>query len=41
MRDADGHPPPISDAALAAARRHRGLLSDWTATLFDRILDVD
>jgi hypothetical protein len=41
MRDADGHPPPISDAALAAARLHRGLLSDWTAALFDRILDVN
>jgi len=40
MRGDDGNPPPVSEAALAAAHRHRGLLSDWTAALFDRIVDV-
>ncbi len=40
LRDADGHPPAASDLALAAARKHRGLLSDWTAALFDRIVDI-
>jgi len=36
--DINGNPPPVSDAALAAAQRHRGLLTDWTAALFDRIV---
>jgi hypothetical protein len=40
-RDANGQPPPVSEAALAAARRHRNLLSDWTAALFDRIVEAD
>lgn len=41
LRDDNGRPPAVNDAALAAAKRHRDLLSDWTAALFDRIVTVD
>lgn len=39
-RDAQGNRLPASDAVLAVARRHRNLLSDWTAALFDRIVET-
>ncbi len=37
-RDVAGNPPAASETAITAARRHRHLLTDWTAQLFDRIV---
>ena len=39
LRDDNGRPPAVSAEALAAAQQHRNLLNDWTAALFDRIVD--
>jgi hypothetical protein len=41
VHDADGHPLPATEHAVAAAKQHRGLLTDWTGPLFDRIVGSD
>lgn len=39
--DVAGNPPAASETVLVAARRHRHLLTDWTAQLFERIVTSD
>ena len=41
VHDVAGKPLAAPDAAVAAAKQHRSLLTDWTAALFDRIVAAD